>query len=131
MMKIQSLFVLGTLGLGTAAMVAPVMAQGGPPAGGGSYGQRGGGGGGAMIKQLGLTKAQMMRIKAIRQASRQQVQALRANTSLTPAQRQAQVRAIMEGNRTRMMAVLTPAQQQKLMQMRSQRRAQKGAAPTG
>ncbi len=91
---------------------------------------------GGKFEQLNLTDAQKEQMKQIREAARQQMDAV-----LTPAQREqmrvareqrqkpnlnlseeqkAQMRAIRENSKNQMEAILTPEQKQKLQEMKAQ-----------
>lgn len=87
-----------------------------------------GGGMGAMAR-LNLTPDQKSKIQPIMQSSRQQVQAVRADSSLTPEQKQAKVREIHQNAMSQAKAVLTPEQQQQLQEMRKGRGGKRGGPP--
>ena len=118
-MKIQKLLVLGTLGLGLlTAASAPVMAKAG-----GHAAHKGNG----EAKQLGLSKDQKSQLKPIRKAAKEQMKALKADTTLSKKERKARMKAIRADRNSKMSQVLTPDQQQKLATMRADKRAQKRA----
>lgn len=73
------------------------------------------------MSALGLTPDQQARIKSIRETSRKQIAAVRADTTLTPAARQAKVRDILTASREQIRQVLTPEQRSKLDAARSNR----------
>jgi hypothetical protein len=60
--------------------------------------------------QLGLSQSQQTQIKGILVGAREQIKAVRHDSSLTPDQRKAQTRAILKSARKEAAAVLTPAQ---------------------
>ncbi|MGB7266986.1 MAG: hypothetical protein WBC92_15835 [Terracidiphilus sp.] len=74
-------------------------------------------------KQLGLSSDQVAQITPILADRQQQVQTLRADTSLTPKDRHAKVRAIMQDSNSKLEAVLTDSQKQQFEQMQAQRRS--------
>jgi Spy/CpxP family protein refolding chaperone len=139
-----NVLVLASLSLALAAPLVPAFAQappppmhgpmGGPmhgPMGGPMHGGYGGGGGGRMKKmagELGLTDAQKSKMMAMMTASRQQAEAVRNNTKLTPAARMAKMQALQASNRSKMMAIMTPAQRTKMQAMMQARR---GGRPGG
>jgi len=119
-MKITKLLVLGALGATVlGAPVAPVFAK---TAIAGAH--RGNG----MAKQLGLSKDQKTQLKPIRKAAKAQIQAIKADTTLSKSERKARIRAIKAERRSQTNAVLTPAQQAQLAQIRADRKAAKRAA---
>ena len=81
------------------------------------------------LQSLNLSQQQKDQIKPIFQSTRQQVQALRADSSLTPEQRRAKVKEIRQSQQAQLRAILTPEQQQQLQQMRHHRRGQQNATP--
>ncbi len=108
------LTVLAALSLGLAAATAspPVFAQFAPAH------AHGGGKMKKMADALGLTDAQKAQIKPILQGARQQAQALKANTTLTPEARKAQMKELARSTRQQVMAILTPAQRAKMKAMK-------------
>ena len=74
---------------------------------------------------IGLTKDQKGKLKSIHESTRSQMQALRADQSLTPEQRHEKARAIREATRQQVFGILTP-QQQELMGNRMERRGREG-----
>ncbi len=127
-MKTINFAVLAACSLALAAPLAPAFAQGPPPMGGPMHGPMGGmrGGGGGRMKmmadQLGLTDAQKAKMQPIMMSSRQQMMALRTNTTLAPAARMAKMQSLQKATNTQMMAILTPAQRTKLKSMRQEQR---------
>lgn len=75
-----------------------------------------------VFQQLNLTADQKTQFQQLMQDQRTQMKALRANNSLTPEQRQQQIKALREANHQKMMALLTPDQQAQFKQLRQQRR---------
>jgi len=115
-MKISKLLVLGALGATMlGAPVAPVFAK---TAVAGAHKGNG------MAKQLGLSKDQKSQLKPIRQSAREQIKAIKADTTLSKAERKARIKAIRSDAMAKTNAILTPAQQQKLAQIREQKRAE-------
>ncbi len=113
-----------------AAPDAPKMGgrMGGPGMGGPGGRMRGGGGMrgmGRMTKDLNLTDAQKVKIKAMMDASMTQMKAMRGNTSLTPDQKKAKMKTMREANMKKMNAILTPAQRTKMQAMMKERSARR------
>jgi len=109
----------------SAAVVGsgPVMAQPGAGAaqkGGARLGQ---GPRRDFAKELGLSPAQIGHIKAIQSAAMGKMRALQSNKSLAPDARRARFKALLADNMTKINAVLTPAQRQKMAKMMAARRA--------
>ncbi len=132
-MKIPNFAVLAACSLALAAPLAPAFAQAPPPMhgpmmGGPMHGPMGGMRGGGRMKmmadQLGLTDAQKAKMQPIMMSQRQQMMALRANTTLTPAAQMAKMQSIRKASNMQMMAILTPAQRTKLKAMRQQAQSQ-------
>jgi protein CpxP len=73
------------------------------------------------LAHLNLTDDQRDKIQPILQSSRQQAQAVRNDTTLTPEQKHAKIRDIHQGTMTQMNSLLTPEQQQQWQQMRQHR----------
>jgi Spy/CpxP family protein refolding chaperone len=67
-----------------------------------------------IMAELNLTEDQKASIKSINQAARSEMEAVRSDTSLTKDAREAKLKSIRESAMTRIRAVLTPEQQQKL-----------------
>lgn len=63
---------------------------------------------------LGLTADQQAQVKAIREDAWTQIKAVKADTSLTPEQRAAQIKDIRTATHEKVMAVLTPEQRTKI-----------------
>ena len=77
----------------------------------------------SMWQKLNLTDDQKAKMKDLRQQTRQQVQAVRNDSSLAPEQRAAKIREIRRNNMKRMQSILTPEQRkQHMQQMRRERR---------
>ena len=86
---------------------------GAPPAGHRPPGVRGG----PMLEQLNLTADQKPKVQAIMDAQREKMRDLRQETSLTPEDRRAKMKAIHDDTTTQMKAVLTPEQFEKWQKM--------------
>ena len=87
-----------------------------------------------LSKKLGLSADQTAKLEPILSEQRDQVTALRQNSSLTPDQRKAQMHDLKRNTRQQLAAVLTPDQMQQWQTMRKQRhmhQQQGTAAPTG
>jgi len=76
----------------------------------------------SMRQKLNLTDDQKAKMKDLRQQTRQQVQAVRNDSSLAPEQRAAKIREIRRNNMKRMQSILTPEQRKQMQQMRRERR---------
>ncbi|HEX6334034.1 MAG TPA: Spy/CpxP family protein refolding chaperone [Flavisolibacter sp.] len=74
-------------------------------------------------KELNLTDEQKQQMKSLHEAQRQEMEALRANTSLTKEQQKAKRTEIHEKYRSQFAAILTPAQKQQMEQMKAARKA--------
>ena len=111
------------------ALAQPVDAQaGGNGAGAGQH--RGAGQLKKLADYLGLTDDQKAQIKPILQGERQQIKTIRADTTLTPAQKQAKIKDIRNANRQQIMGILTPDQKAKLAALRHHKNGQGGTQPT-
>ena len=81
---------------------------------------------------LNLTDQQKADLKSIRENQRQQAQAIKNDTSLTPEQKKAKFKELRKSSHEQMMAKLTPDQQKKFKEMRKEHRGhrhgKKGAA---
>jgi Spy/CpxP family protein refolding chaperone len=125
-MKIQKLLVPGALGLGLLfAANVPVMAKGAGHTGAGHTGAAHKGG---MAKQLGLSKDQKSQLKPILKDAKEQIKAVKADTTLSKKERHSRIKAIRADSQSKVNAILTSDQQQKLTQLRAARREQKRAA---
>lgn len=78
-----------------------------------------------MADTLGLTDAQKAQMTPIRQSVMQQMRALQTNTALTPQAKMDKMKEISKSANKQMMAILTPAQREKMKAMRQQQRAAK------
>jgi Spy/CpxP family protein refolding chaperone len=74
------------------------------------------------MQALNLTEQQKDQMKPVFESSRQQMRALRQDTSLTPDQRREKIKQIRENQRAQLNTILTPEQQQQLQQMHQHRR---------
>jgi len=86
-------------------------------------------------QSLNLTPDQEAEIKSIHENFKQQAQAIKNDSSLTPDQKKAKFKELRKSTHEQMMAKLTPDQQQKLKEMRKERRGhgrhgQKGQGST-
>jgi len=95
-----------------------------PPAGGppGGPGMRGQAGFDRLAEQLNLTDDQKPKVQSIMKAQMEKIRDLRQDTSLTPEDHKAKMKAIRENTVTQMKAVLTADQFQKWQAMQSQMR---------
>lgn len=88
-------------------------------------------------EQAGISRSAMAERRQIGQSTRAEVESVCGNSSLTPQQRQAQIRQIREQARARMNGLVSPQQMQALRSCRAQRGlvgspvAQSGLGPCG
>ncbi len=80
-------------------------------------------------KRLGLSSDQVAQITPILTARQQQMQTLRADTSLSVQDRHTKAHAIMQDTNSKIEAVLTDPQKQQFEQMLAQRRARHNRQP--
>lgn len=115
--------------LATVVLAALSLSAGQPSfAGHGKQGQKHEGGGiGKMAQELGLTDAQKTQIATILQTARQQSQAVKADTTLTPEAKKDKLKAIRKDAMTQVRALLTPEQIEKMKQLRHQNKKGKVA----
>ena len=71
-----------------------------------------------MAQTLNLTDAQKAQIKPILISTRQQVHAVKQDTSLSPEDRKAKLKTLRQAMRSQLIPILTPDQKMKLAQMR-------------
>ena len=74
--------------------------------------------------QLGLTDDQTAKVKGILMSGREQMKALREDTTLSPEDRRGKTMAMMKGENEQIKAVLTPDQRTKFEAMEKQQREQ-------
>jgi protein CpxP len=75
-------------------------------------------------RQLGLSQDQVAQIKPILASRQQQMETLRADSTLTEQDRRAKAHSIMQGSRSQIEALLSDSQKQQYEQMLAARRAQ-------
>lgn len=80
------------------------------------------------LEALGLTEQQREQVREAMQANQSAMQALRADTSLTPEQRRAKAMELREAHQARMQAILTPEQFARLQEAR-QRQVEQRRGP--
>lgn len=112
---------LAALGLATILAV-PTLTQAAP---GGRSAKAPGARMQKLAAALGLTDAQKAQLKPILKDARQQAEAIKADTSLTPEARKDKMKELRRSTKQQMMTVLTPDQLQKMKELRQQRRAAK------
>jgi periplasmic protein CpxP/Spy len=83
-----------------------------------------------LAKELGLTRDQVAQIKPILTDRFQQMQNLRADTSLTPQDRRTKAHVIQQDSKAKIEALLNDTQKQQYEQMLAQRRARRGQEST-
>ena len=81
-------------------------------------------------KELGLTAAQVAKIKPIIERTAQQMKTLRSSVAVSPAQRKQQMRQILTASFQQIRPILTPQQLQKWKQIREEHRGQTQTAST-
>jgi|GEM_PF-3425280 len=120
---LAALSLLAALPLTAALPLVPALAQAPPPSSP-MHGQRGARARAmaarAMANSMNFTDAQKAQLRTTLMGAGQQVQAVRANTSLTPAARAAKMQAIQQRVRAQMMIILTPAQRARAQSMAQQ-----------
>lgn len=86
-------------------------------------------------EKLNLTPEQKADLKSIRENAKQQAQAIKSDSSLTPDQKKAKFKELRKSSHEQMMAKLTPDQQAKFKEMRKEHRGhrhgRKGEAKEG
>jgi|SRR3954452_22423528 periplasmic protein CpxP/Spy len=86
-------------------------------------------------EKLNLTPEQKADLKSIRENAKQQAQAIKSDSSLTPDQKKAKFKELRKSSHEQMMAKLTPDQQAKFKEMRKEHRGhrhgRKGDAKEG
>lgn len=105
---------LAALSLAVSVAVSPASAQFAPRA---AHAQ----GGGKLRKianELGLSDAQKAQLRPLYQSAHQQAQAIKADTTLTTDARKAKLKELARATRQQMLAILTPAQREKLKDIR-------------
>jgi len=122
----KQLVAIAAIGFGTIA-VAPVT-QAGPLRGVMGRGHRGQAGAGMekALDKLNLTNDQKAKIKPITDSAKQQIKALKSDTSLSTEEKKAKGREIMMMAFAQIKPILTPAQQEQAAQMIQQARAKRG-----
>jgi Spy/CpxP family protein refolding chaperone len=78
-----------------------------------------------MMKSLNLSDDQKAQMKKIHEDARSQVEAVRADSSLSEADRQAKIHAIHRSTMRQVRGVLTPEQRQQLREQMRERRQQR------
>lgn len=81
-----------------------------------------------LMQSLNLTASQKAEMKTLRRATRTKVEAVRANTQLSPEESRAQIKALHKDSKAQMLDILTPEQRQKLAAFAAQRKADRKAA---
>jgi len=84
-----------------------------------------------MQRRLNLSADQTTQVKAIFADGRAKMEALRANTSLAPADRHAQGEALRQDEHAKIEAVLTPDQKTKFDEMEARMREHRHDGPDG
>jgi Spy/CpxP family protein refolding chaperone len=75
-----------------------------------------------MAKSLNLTEAQQKQFKAINEESFKQISAIKNNNTLSKQDKMAKIKEIRQSSKTKMNAILTSEQQQKVSEMRQNRK---------
>ena len=83
------------------------------------------------FEKLNLTAEQKAKVHPILKGAKEQIQALRADTSLDKKQKHQQVQAIRQDTAQKLKAILTPEQFQKFQELREERREHKGNPSKG
>lgn len=74
----------------------------------------------AFMKSLNLTREQARKLKGIRQQNKGQLDAIRNDASLQPADRRAKLRDLMQQQQDQMSEILSPEQQQRMKTFRQE-----------
>lgn len=74
--------------------------------------------------ELGLSAAQLQSLQAHRESQKTKMQAIKNDQSLTKEQKRERMRAVMEAGRPEVESILTPAQIEKMKQLRQEKRLQ-------
>jgi len=82
-------------------------------------------------EKLNLTPEQKADLKSIRENEKQQAQAIKNDSSLTPDQKKAKFKELRKSSHEQMMAKLTPDQQAKFKEMRKEHRGHRGHGRKG
>ena len=85
-----------------------------------------------LAKRLALTPKQQSEIEPIIASRQQQIQSVRADSTLSQRDRRAKAMAIMHDGDRRIESILSPAQKQQYAQLKQEmreKRQQRGAAP--
>jgi Spy/CpxP family protein refolding chaperone len=120
---------LSIFSLALAAPLVPAFAQTTPPPPPMHSPHGGGGRLKKLADELGLTDAQKAQMKPILMSARQQAQAIKKDSTLTPDARTAKLKALRKSTRQQTMAVLTPDQRAKLKSIRQAKREAKEGVP--
>jgi Spy/CpxP family protein refolding chaperone len=72
----------------------------------------------ALMKSLNLSREQARKLKEIRQQNKPQLEAIRNDASLQPADRRAKMRDLMQQQQDQLSAILSPEQQQRMKTFR-------------
>jgi Spy/CpxP family protein refolding chaperone len=75
--------------------------------------------------QLGLSVEQMQKLKAHRESQKAKMDALLEDSTLNKDQKREKMRSIMESGRSEIESILTPAQLEKMKQLRLERMAKR------
>lgn len=86
------------------------------------------GGGMRMMKELNLTDAQKAKLKPIMEAQRDQMKAMREDTTLDGKAKKAKMKAMRASMEKQVNAILTPDQQKKMADMKAKMKAERAAA---
>lgn len=84
---------------------------------------------GGPMARLNLTEDQRAKLQPIMQQQREQVQAIRSDSSLSQQQKQEKIRALRQSTMSQMQGILTPEQQQQMQQWQQNRRGRHGRGP--
>ena len=79
---------------------------------------------------LGLSEEQKAQVEQIRSGQREQLEAIRQDTSLSPEEKRAKAREVRKKTRSQMESVLTPEQMEKLQKHRQELRNRRGRPGT-
>ncbi len=97
----------------------------------GKKGKDGMRGGMKMMQELNLTDAQKAQLKPIMEAQRDQMKAMREDTTLDRKAKMTKMKAMRADMETQVNAILTPDQQTKLAELKAKAKAERAAGKDG
>jgi len=83
-----------------------------------------------MAQKLNLTDQQKQQMQQLRQQNKEQAKTIRNDSSLSPADKKAKLKALHQQSHEQMMGLLTPEQKQQFEQMKQEHRKNKSETKT-